>query len=378
MIPSTTKTFYIALGSNKGDKLKYLQQAVDLIFERIGAINAISNLYKTPAFGFKGDDFINCCLALKTDYRPQEVLAMLLAIETDLGRTRTTPGVYEARPIDLDIIFVEQCVIDTDALKVPHPELHKRKFVLQPLCDIAGQNKHPLYNKTVEQLLVACKDTSVLTLIEAQLSNPLARFTKYKFNYIAIEGNIGAGKTSLATKIATDFNANLVLERFADNPFLPEFYKNAERYAFPLEMCFLKDRYQQITKDMLSLSTNGKRIVSDYSIYKSLIFSKINLEAKEFELYEALFKIMFKAVTKPKVYVYLQQHTLQLQQNIKQRGRSYEQQISNTYLDDIHKGYMDFLSTEKGINSKIIDMSNRDFINNRADYLWVLDKIFTS
>ncbi|XMO87649.1 2-amino-4-hydroxy-6-hydroxymethyldihydropteridine diphosphokinase [Algibacter sp. AS12] len=369
------KTYHIALGSNKGDKFKNLQDAIDTIYVRIGNIKLISKIYKSPAFGFESDDFYNCCLVLESYLQSQEVLDLLLNIETDLGRTRTQANTYEARIIDLDIVFAENDIINTATLQVPHPEMAKRRFVLLPLNDIASKLKHPVNNTQVSVLLENCDDDSVLEPINIWLKNPSKQHQFSKFNYIAIEGNIGAGKTSLATKMAHDFNARLILERFADNPFLPKFYEDANRYAFTLEMSFLADRYQQISDDLSQLDLFKDFIVSDYDIFKSLIFSKITLNEDEFNLYRKLFYLMYKDIAKPELYVYLYQNTERLQENIKKRGRDYEQNIANEYLEKINSGYLDFLKTQKDFNVKIIDVSNRDFVGNRADYLWVLNEI---
>lgn len=368
-------TFYIALGSNKGNKLENLQTAVNTIHAQVGNVKLISKVYKSAAFGFESDDFFNACLVLESYFAPSKVLKKLLAIETTMGRVRTKTSGYEARVIDLDVILAEDQIIDTKTLQVPHPEMQKRKFVLQPLYDIASKVKHPIFNKDIAHLLQVCEDESVLEPIQIWLKNPRKDYNFSKFNYIAIEGNIGAGKTSLATMMAQDFNAKLILERFADNPFLPKFYKDAVRYAFPLEMSFLADRYQQISDDLSQLDLFKDFIVSDYDVFKSLIFSKITLQNDEFKLYRKLFYLMYKDIAKPELYVYLYQNTERLQQNIKKRGRSYEQSIENNYLEKINEGYLEFLKTQTDFNTKIIDISNIDFVKNRADYLWLLKEI---
>ena len=370
-------TYHIALGSNKGDKFKNLQAAVDAIYKEIGIIKLISKVYKSPAFGFKSDDFFNCCLVLESYLEAQKVLETLLEIENSLGRTRTKNNTYEARTIDLDIVFAEDNIINTKTLQVPHPEMSKRKFVLLPLNDVASKIKHPKFNKEVSMLLEECKDDSVLEPIKIWLKNPSKQHDFSKYNYIAIEGNIGAGKTSLATKISHDFNAKLILERFADNAFLPKFYEDANRYAFTLEMSFLADRYQQISDDLSQLDLFKDFIVSDYDVFKSMIFSKITLNEDEFSLYRKLFYLMYKDIAKPELYVYLYQNTERLQKNIKKRGRDYEQNIADDYLEKINTGYLDFLKTQKDFNVKIIDVSDRDFVVNRTDYLWVLEEICT-
>ncbi len=366
---------YISLGSNKGDRLKNLQDAINLIYVKIGKIDIISKVYNSPAFGFESTDFLNTCVRIETQFKAKEVLKKLLAIEKRLGRVRTKKSGYEARIIDLDIIFFNDEIIETKSLNVPHPEMHKRKFVLQPLHDIAPKVIHPKMNKDITDLLENCDDTSQLESINIWLKNPSRKYDFSKYSYIAIEGNIGAGKTSLANKIAQDFNAKLILERFADNPFLPKFYEDAQRYAFTLEMSFLADRYQQISDDLSQLDLFKDFIVSDYDVFKSLIFSKITLPEDEFKLYRKLFYLMYKDLRKPDLYIYLYQNTERLQENIKKRGRNYEQNIANDYLEKINTGYLDFLKSQPDFNVKIIDISDKDFVANREDYLHVLDAI---
>jgi deoxyguanosine kinase len=140
-------------------------------------------------------------------------------------------------------------------------------------------------------------------------------------------------------------------------------------------MSFLADRYQQISDDLAQLDLFKDFMVSDYDIYKSLIFSKITLPEEEFKLYRKLFYLMYKDIAKPDLYVYLYQNTQRLQENIKKRGRDYEQNIDDAYLDKINSGYLDFLKNQSELNVKIIDISDRDFVNNRKDYLWVLGEI---
>lgn len=370
-----TKRVYIALGSNKGDKFNYLQLAVDKIHQKIGSIRLMSNVYETPALGFEGDDFLNACVLVETNIKPKKVLALLQGIEKELGRIPSSKDEYESRCIDLDILLFEDEKMEFKTLTIPHPEMHKRQFVLKPLNDIAKTEIHPEFNITIEELLLKCEDTSQLKVIQQRLNNPSADYDFSLYNYIAIEGNIGAGKTSLSSQMSKDFNAKLILERFADNPFLPKFYKEPQRYAFTLEMSFLADRYQQISDDLSQLDLFKDFIVSDYDVFKSLIFSKITLPEDEFMLYRKLFYQVYKDIPKPDLYVYLYQNTERLQENIKKRGRKYEKEIQDEYLDSINSGYIDFLKSHPEFNVKIIDISDKDFVKNREDYLWVLEQI---
>ena len=369
------KTVYIALGSNKGLKLQNLQSAIDAIFKTVGTIEKISKVYNTPAFGFEGEDFHNACITVNTELKPKKLLKYLLKIEKDLGRMKSSSEGYESREIDLDILFYEDEIVEQKSLVIPHPEIHHRRFVLEPLMDIAKDVAHPKLNKTVSELLGECSDNSKIEPINKWLKNPKKAYSFSDFNFIAIEGNIGAGKTSLAKKISKDFNAKLILERFADNPFLPKFYKEPERYAFTLEMSFLADRYQQISDDLSQLDLFKDFMVSDYDVHKSLIFSKITLPEDEFRLYRKLFYQVYKDIARPDLYVYLYQNTERLQENIKKRGRKYEKEIQDEYLEKINSGYLSFLRNQTELNVKIIDISDRDFVKNREDYLWLLNEI---
>ena len=372
-----THTVYIALGSNKGNKLQYLQDAIDAIFEKIGTVHKISKVYETPAIGFEGDDFYNACIRVETEIKPKKLLKTLKQIESDLGRSIKKSDTYESREIDLDILFYEDEILEDPVLVIPHPNLHKRKFVLQPLFDIAKDLTHPILNQSIAELLEHCEDGAEIEAIKIWLKNPKKNFDFGNYNFIAIEGNIGAGKTSLANKIAQDFNAKLILERFADNPFLPKFYKEPERYAFTLEMSFLADRYQQISDDLSQLDLFKDFMVSDYDVHKSLIFSKVTLAEDEFILYRKLFYQVYKDIARPDLYVYLYQNTQRLQANIKKRGRKYESDIQDDYLEKINSGYLNFLRNQTELNVKIIDISEKDFVKNREDYLWLLNEINT-
>lgn len=364
----------ISLGSNMGDRLQNLQQGIDYIHNNIATVMAVSAIYETPALGFEGDAFYNCAVTVHTLKTSAELLTGLLEAERLGGRVRSADGGYASRTIDMDIIAFNDEVVETAELHLPHPRMHLRKFVLLPLRDVAPQWVHPVLKKDINKLISACEDTSDCRWV-MKLPAPLAAFNPEKFNYIAIEGNIGAGKTSLAGKISEDFNAKLVLERFADNPFLPLFYEDQQRYAFSLEMSFLTDRYQQITDDLAQFNLFSDFVVADYHIFKSLIFSKVTLSEDEYRLYRRLFDIMYKELPKPGLYIYLYQNTPRLLEHIRKRGRDYEQDISADYLESINRGYLDYIKSVQGLNVKIIDVTDRDFVNKQEDYLWLLGEM---
>jgi deoxyguanosine kinase len=366
---------YLSIGSNQGNKFEFLQMAVNAIFEQIGSIVKISSVYKTPAIGFEGDDFLNCVLLVRSNMSPGKVLKTTQKIENELGRVRSETGVYVSRTIDVDILLIGDLVKNTAKLIIPHPEIQNRKFVLQPLVDVNSSLFHPVFSKDMTNLLAETRDASVIEKQSKWLRNPKKDYDLSRFNYIAIEGNIGAGKTSLVTQLATDFNAKLILERFKDNPFLPKFYKNPQRYAFPLEMSFLADRYQQLVDDITQFNLFKDFVIADYDANKSMIFANVTLQDEEFNLYKKLFQLMHKELPKPDVYVYLYQNTDRLLENIKKRGRSYEQSIEAEYLQKINDGYLEFIKSQHEDTFKMIDISDRDFVNNRKDYLYILTEI---
>ena len=373
---SQYKKIHISIGSNLGDKLKNIEKAIELIHLRIAVIQSISSIYKTEAVGFKGDDFLNVCISIFSNDLPTDIMQTLLDIESDLGRLRNNKNKIASRTIDIDILLVEDLILNTALLQVPHPKMHERKFVLTPLLEIDPKINHPIRKESISDMLRSSNNSKVKKT-KHQISNPKDKIKINQYKYIAIEGNIGAGKTSLAKKIAIDFNSKLILERFADNPFLPKFYKDPERYAFTLEMSFLSERYQQISEDLSQLNMFNELIVSDYDIHKSLIFSKVNLNEDEFSLYRKLFYDMYKQTLKPDLFIFLNQEIPRLQKNINRRGRDYENEITDEYLLKINSGYFEFFKSRPDINFKIIDISDLDFVENRLDYLSIIDSIST-
>lgn len=371
---NTQNQVILSIGSNQGERLENITKCIDLIHSEIGTVVRVSKLYESPSWGFESDDFYNCAVLMHSDKAADVILSEILKLENKLGRIRGEQQGYQARTIDVDVVSFNNEIIETERLQVPHPEMQNRLFVLLPVNDLKSEFFHPILNKNIRDLLSTTKDKSTCKVI-AELESPLQKINLNQFNYIAIEGNIGAGKTTLTTRIAEDFNAKTVLERFADNPFLPKFYKDQSRYAFSLEMSFLADRYQQLSDDLAQFDLFKDFIVADYHIFKSLIFAKVTLTEDEYRLYRKLFDIIYKEMPKPDLYIYLYQNTERLLQNIKRRGRSYEQEIQSDYLEKINGGYLDYIKSQPDLNVLIIDVSDKDFVNNQEDYIFVLEEI---
>ncbi|MEN8117827.1 MAG: deoxynucleoside kinase [Bacteroidota bacterium] len=196
--------------------------------------------------------------------------------------------------------------------------------------------------------------------------------------FLVIEGNIGAGKTTLAEMLAKEHNAKLVLEQFADNPFLPKFYTDKERYSFPLELSFLADRYNQIKKEVLNLDLFHSFLVADYYFAKTAIFAQNTLKDDEYHLFRQIFDIVFESMPKPDLYVYLHADVDKLIKNIEIRGRDYEQNMDPAYLEKIKDGYFGFFKQVINFPVLIIDTNNIDFVHNHEHYQQLKNAIFKS
>jgi len=196
--------------------------------------------------------------------------------------------------------------------------------------------------------------------------------------FIVIEGLIGAGKTSLSKRIAEKFNAKLILEQFADNPFLPKFYKDPDKYSFQLELSFLAERYHQLKDDLSTGDLFKSFLISDYYFTKSLIFAKSTLVDDEYRLFRSLFDIILATLPKPDLYVYLHLSPENALGNIKKRGRDYEQSIDAGYLEKISKNYFDYFRQEQNLKFLVIDTNGIDFVNNESDFESLIDIIFSN
>ena len=197
-----------------------------------------------------------------------------------------------------------------------------------------------------------------------------------EYNYMVIEGNIGAGKTTLASRIAGQFNARLILEHFADNPFLPKFYNDPEKYSFPLELSFLASRYKHLKEELVPQDLFRAFTVADYYFMKSLVFAASTLRGEEYNLYRQIFYIIYSSLPKPDLYVYLHLNTDRLMYNIEKRGRSYEKTITREYLQTIQDSYFAFFRQNPENRYLIIDINEIDFVTVENDYSKIIDTIY--
>jgi deoxyguanosine kinase len=197
-----------------------------------------------------------------------------------------------------------------------------------------------------------------------------------KYNYVVIEGNIGAGKTTLATRISEQFNARLILEHFADNPFLPKFYDNPEKYSFPLELSFLASRYKQLKEELAPQDLFKAFTVADYYFMKSLVFASSTLQGDEYNLYRTIFYIIYGSLPKPDIFVYLYLTPEKLLSNIAKRGRDYEKTITKEYLQKIQDSYFTFFRQNPENKYLVIDINGIDFVANENHYNKIVETVF--
>lgn len=364
---------YLSLGSNLGDKINNLQTTINLIDSKVGDVLLISSVYKTKAEGFVGEDFLNCCVSLRTSMEPKILIKELINIESQNGRLRSNRNIYESRSIDIDILFYEDKIINQHNLTIPHPRMNERNFVIKPLLDIAKSKIHPVLNRTISEIDLDLGDTEIIK-INDDLVLPVIEKLKSIKN-IVIEGNIGVGKTCLSEKLSKDLNKELILEGYMDNPFLEKYYENPDRYALNVELTFLTDRCRQLSdfNNQISLFSSG--LVSDYDIFKSLVFAGISLKEIEYNLFRKIFTYMTKDLFKSNLIIYLLQSTEQLLENIKKRGRGFEKKIDKKYLDKINQGYLNYLKNNSDLNIIYVDVSDLDFVESKTDYFELLYRV---
>ena len=198
--------------------------------------------------------------------------------------------------------------------------------------------------------------------------------SRMNYNFITVEGNIGAGKTTLSHLLSKHFNARLILEEFAENPFLPKFYESPQQYAFPLELFFMAERYKQM-KDLLQTKDMFQNVtISDYLFTKCLLFAKVNLPSEEFRLYQKLFDIINPQIVQPDILIYLHTPVNKLQENIKKRNRKYEQSIPNDYLFSLQETYTQYIKQHR-IKTLFVDASEADFLDNPAHLQIIIDAL---
>jgi len=343
-----TSTYYIGIGSNEGDRLLYLQKALFSIADQLGIIRSVSSVYESPALGFEGENFLNVCLELESEFTPERLLQVCLELEKSFGRIRTDQG-YANRPLDIDLLL-GPTDLNTPSLELPHPRMSNRRFVIEPLYEIAPHLE--IESQSIKKIKKTLEKDPSQPITKTKTS--VLRSKKelwHTSKNVVLEGCIGVGKSTLCKAIAERYELSSRYERFDENPYLESFYKDPTAYALPVELHFLLDRF-----DALKTSQAAEGLVSDYHLSKSLLFAKNNLNEIDFELFNRYYRWGERLLKAPGLYVLLENNLDRILENIKKRGRSYEQNIDPEYLKSITKGYQNFIKRQKRWNILVIDL----------------------
>jgi deoxyguanosine kinase len=375
--PAAVRTF-VSLGSNLGDRARHLRGAVSAL-QDIGGVRVIaaSPVYENPAHTLEPDQvqppFLNAVVEIETTLGPEELLKLLQQIEREAGRLQAPQ--WEPRPLDVDLLLYGgvQRGPEEVAPHLPHPRLTERGFVLRPLVDLDPEITVPGTGKTVEKLLEQCGDSSPLEPTTLSLISTAAELPD-ELRYVAVEGVIGAGKTSLARMLAERVAGRLVLEEFEENPFLPDFYRNPDRWAFHTQLAFLASRFRQ-QKPLLTRDLFHQRTISDYTFDKDRIFAHITLEGDELQLYESVYTLMEPSTAVPDLVVYLHSSVDRLMHNITRRGRSYERNMQRSYIEEVSGAYDRYFKHYNKGPLLIVDSTGIDFVNRPDDFERLMTRI---
>jgi len=356
---------YLSIGSNLGDRLKFLQLAVGLISYRISKVKNISRIYETPAMGFKGNPFYNICVEIITDLQPKSLLEKLLDIEKYLGRVRSSDRKSKSRKVDIDIVYFKNLIIKDKELFIPHKNMHERNFVLYPLFEICSNFKDPRNGKSIQTLLDNSKDSVIPKKVEEKVYIPEIK------KIIAVEGLIGIGKTEFSIKLSEALCGKIVLEEF-NEILLEKFYTNPTKYAFETEKSFLELRLNQ-HKEFKTRKRYPQ--IFDYLAHKSIIFAKRTMTRLEFIKFQRDFNHCSGFFIKPEVVILLDQETNYILDKIKKRGRKFEKKIDRKYLDLIKSEYNRW-KTKTKFRIFSLDLNNSNFKNNHSVFLTFLNLFF--
>ncbi|MHC4639288.1 MAG: 2-amino-4-hydroxy-6-hydroxymethyldihydropteridine diphosphokinase [Planctomycetota bacterium] len=353
-----SKTAYIGLGSNIGDRALYIEQTLGMLKEIPEIeVRRVSDIIETAAL-MRGDqpNYLNAVVQIKTSLQPDELFAKIMGIENALGRVRDEK--WSPRTIDLDLLLYEDEVIKNDLLTIPHSQMHLRSFVLKGLCQLDPELQHPVLKlsvRTLAQRLNGC-DFAI---------NPDVP------QLISIAGVIGVGKTTLATNLAKAFSCKAVFEEYDTNPFLAQVYAGRGELALDSELYFLTSRAGQLNPDSLQ---KGKVVITDYIFDKELIYAKRLLDSQQLDLHEKIYQPFASMATKPVLIIYMQDSAENCLSRICKRNRPYEQQIELDFLQQLSDDYDSLFDRWK--TCPVIRLSESDFDCTQQDNITqLLDQI---
>lgn len=340
-------TAYIGLGSNLGDRITFIDKAIHKLRETDNTtLTRVSTIIETKPLGDASRPaYLNCVAEIKTDLSAEQLHRQLIRIENALGRERKQK--WSPRTIDLDLLLFGVEVVNCKTLIVPHPQMHLRSFVLDGLRQLNPRMLHPVLNETVE-------------VLAGRLNGCDYAPPTNKPRLISIAGNIGAGKTTLAKKLAAVLACAAVFERYDTNPFLPKVYAGNKDLALDSQLYFLTSRVEQLSPAVLD---KGRPVVTDYVFQKELVYANLLLSDKQLELYLKIYERLSPVVVAPSVLLYLADSPQVCLERIHQRNRPYEQQIQTGFLQAIDAGYRKLVAGWK--HSPVITLTDFDCLSEK-------------
>ena len=341
-------TAYISLGSNLGERKNYIDKALHKLRETVNtAVGQVSEIIETKPLGDASQQsFLNCVTEIKTDLSAGQLHQQLIRIENALGRERKVK--WGPRTIDLDLLLFGDEKINSDALIVPHPQMHLRSFVLGGLGQLNPKLLHPVLGETIEVLASRLNGCDYVPPTD-------------KTQLISIAGNIGAGKTTVARKLAAALSCEAIFERYDTNPFLAKVYAGNKDLALDSQLYFLTSRVEQLNPAVLN---KGRPVITDYVFQKELIYAKLLLSDEQRKLYLKIYEQLSPAVVAPAVLLYLADSPEVCLERIHRRNRPYEQQIQVSFLQGIDAGYKKLVADWR--HSPVITLKDFDCLSEKS------------
>lgn len=365
----------LALGSNLDDRETHIQKALEAIASISVSPLRKSKVYETAPVGpGPQGKYLNLCVRFTTRLEPRALLDFCRETETRLGRQPR--GRWAPREIDLDILAYGREIIHEDGLSVPHPSILDRQFVLVPLVDLDPEFVLPGFNDTVGRQLQRCIEVQGPQLVEEYRALPATSVSlPERVRYVAVEGVIGVGKSTLVKALCERMGCMPLFEEFENNPFLSDFYKDKSRYAFQTQVFFFLSRYRQIQDVFQQQDLFRPQIISDYMFAKDKIFATLNLDENEVGLYYKFAEMLEKDLIKPDYAIYLQADTKTLMSRIRMRDRHYERTMDEGYIEALNRAYNTFFHYYSASPLLIINTNNIDFVRNPEDLNLLVDTI---
>jgi 2-amino-4-hydroxy-6-hydroxymethyldihydropteridine diphosphokinase len=374
-MPSAETTVVLALGSNLGDREGFIRKALDALRGIASTPIRKSRVYETAPVGpGPQGKYLNLCVRFSTRLGPGELLAFCRETESRLGRQPRAR--WTAREIDIDILAYGREVIQEENLVIPHPHILDRQFVLVPLAELDPDFILAGFKETVSRQLQHCIEVQGLQEIAEYRPRPATNLSlPDRIRYMAVEGVIGAGKSTLVKILGERLGCMPLYEEFENNPFLSDFYKDKSRYAFQTQVFFFLSRFRQIQEVFQQQDLFRPQIVSDYMFAKDKVFATLNLDENEMALYYKFSEMLERELVKPDYVVYLQADTRTLMNRIRLRDRPYERTMEEAYIESLNQAYNTYFHYYTASPLLIVNTNNIDFVRHPDDLEMLVNRI---